>query len=245
MKYTIYKITNTINGKIYIGAHKTSDLDDGYMGSGMLIKKAIAKYGIENFTKEILEVYENSEDMYKMESVLVNEELVKSKESYNLKEGGYGGFDHINSNSSLTEKGKINANLGLIKKGINEPNWRNTTYKNNAKNIDPYHFKGRQHTDDAKKKIGEKNSIKQRGQGNSQYGTAWYVNSLAEDLSQRKKYKKGEQPKEYITTTQWRENKKVKTRGCYGKKWFTNGIDSILINQADTPPDGFKPGRKL
>lgn len=45
--YTIYKTTNKIDGKIYIGKHETQDLKDGYLGSGTHLKRAIKKYGEE------------------------------------------------------------------------------------------------------------------------------------------------------------------------------------------------------
>ena len=57
----IYLITNKINGKIYIGKHSTDNLNDGYMGSGLIIKRAIAKDGKDNFTKEYL-AFCDSED---------------------------------------------------------------------------------------------------------------------------------------------------------------------------------------
>ena len=94
MYYTIYKITNNINNKYYIGKHQTTDLNDDYMGSGKLLKRAIIKYGIENFSKEIIFVYDNEEDMNKKEKELV----IISEETYNLCEGGKGGFSYLNKN---------------------------------------------------------------------------------------------------------------------------------------------------
>lgn len=52
--YTIYQITNLVNNKIYVGCHKTNDINDEYMGSGKYLIAAQQKYGMENFKKEIL-----------------------------------------------------------------------------------------------------------------------------------------------------------------------------------------------
>lgn len=70
--YGLYKITNLVNGKMYIGKHVTSNLDDGYIGSGKILKQAIKKYGVENFRKEWLGFYEDLEELNYMERVFVD-----------------------------------------------------------------------------------------------------------------------------------------------------------------------------
>ena len=72
--------------------HKTKNLEDGYMGSGTLIRRVIKKYGLENFTKEILHIFDNEENMKNKEKELV----VINEMSYNLCEGGQGGFSYVN-----------------------------------------------------------------------------------------------------------------------------------------------------
>lgn len=91
MHYYLYKITNTINNKIYIGIHSTTNLDDGYMGSGKSIKSAIKKHGLNNFTKEILEQFDSYEAMIAREKEVVNLEFISTANTYNACIGGQGG----------------------------------------------------------------------------------------------------------------------------------------------------------
>lgn len=96
MQYTIYQTTNNIDGKIYVGSHKTKNLNDGYMGSGKILNQAIDKYGIENFTKDIFHVFDTSKEMYDKEAEIVDESFVQRSDTYNIRLGGSGGWDHIN-----------------------------------------------------------------------------------------------------------------------------------------------------
>ena len=97
MFYYLYEIKNKINGKIYVGVHKTKNMNDGYMGSGKVIQDAIKKHGIENFTKVILEMFDNSNDMFLKETEIVTDEFLARDDVYNLRRGGSGGFDYINA----------------------------------------------------------------------------------------------------------------------------------------------------
>jgi len=87
-QFLIYRTTNLVNGKFYVGFHSTKHLDDGYLGSGKLIKRAIEKYGPENFEREILAVFDNKEDAEKEEARIVNEDFVTDSANYNIATGG-------------------------------------------------------------------------------------------------------------------------------------------------------------
>lgn len=89
--YFIYETTNTLNGKKYRGVHCTNNLDDGYLGSGVLLKQAIAKHGKENFTRQILETFDSKEIAYSAERYYVDKKWITSQQTYNLRLGGMGG----------------------------------------------------------------------------------------------------------------------------------------------------------
>ena len=71
----VYKTTNTANGKYYIGVHE-GELDDLYLGSGKLLKRALQKFGRKFFKKEIIQICQTREEAYALERELVNEELL-------------------------------------------------------------------------------------------------------------------------------------------------------------------------
>lgn len=121
----IYLITNNINGKIYIGKHSTDNLDDGYMGSGKLIKKAIQKYGIENFTKEYLAFCDTEDKLNWLEKFYIKK--CKAREvGYNLTEGGDGSLgrkltEEHKRRISEANKGAKNHFYGVRRYGNNNP----------------------------------------------------------------------------------------------------------------------------
>lgn len=103
MNYIVYKTTNLINGKIYVGVHYTNpEIFDGYIGMGVSkhdrkknkrgFPKAVAKYGYENFKRETLKVFpdtkEGHDQAYALEAEIVNIDFVKNPNTYNLTIGG-------------------------------------------------------------------------------------------------------------------------------------------------------------
>ena len=107
MYHYTYQITNLINNKKYYGVRSSKCLpeeDTKYWGSGTIIKRAVKKYGIENFSKGIDKLFETRDKANLYEAEIVNEEWVEDKNTYNLGLGGCGGKIYIGENPFYGKK---------------------------------------------------------------------------------------------------------------------------------------------
>ena len=100
MKFIVYCTTCKINGKIYIGVHKTENPNvfDGYIGNGLKIgyniknpktafQHAVKKYGYSNFVRNTLFIFNNEEEAYLKEKEIVTLEFIRQKDNYNTNVG--------------------------------------------------------------------------------------------------------------------------------------------------------------
>jgi hypothetical protein len=181
MFYTVYKTTNLINGKIYIGLHVTEDLNDDYLGSGSQIRAAIKKYGKENFKREYIKICENSSEMYNLEAEIVNEDFVKRPNTYNMKTGGTGSWYHINSNPEEKRKSSSRGGINTARRDTNpfkDPNWqREFNSMKNPEIVKAIGAKANSPEAIAKKKETWKRTGRGKGEKNSQFGTCWVFHS--------------------------------------------------------------------
>ena len=185
----IYRTTNLLNEKFYVGMHSTDKLDDGYFGSGKILNYSVAKYGLENHKIEILEFLPSREELKKREAEVVNEEMLKHPLCMNLKFGGEGGWDHINSGDTWFGVGNLSKSEVHHKTQLS----RNEKYQNDelyrsqvidhcsimaerSKNNNPNGtFFGKSHSEETKQKM---RKSKNAGDSNSQFGTCWIFNDL-------------------------------------------------------------------
>lgn len=104
----IYKTTNLINGKYYIGKYAGSR--STYLGSGIALRKALEKYGRSNFKRDILEYCSSLQELSDREKYWIKLfDAVNDPRSYNLTEGGHGGFSHVTEAHYLS---KVNRRYG-------------------------------------------------------------------------------------------------------------------------------------
>ena len=222
--YYLYKTTNLINNKIYIGAHRTNNLDDGYMGSGKVLKLAIQKYGLKFFTKEILEYFSSKEEMFLAEKELVNEEFILREDTYNLKNGGSGG---------VTLEGCIKGGKAYAER-LKNTEFRKQVYKNRMISYERNQTGAKYDLELREKLVTKMNSTSaaakskktcaerqtQSGSNNSMYGT---VCIYYPDTNEKKQIKK-ELLNEYISNG-WKQkevNKTIRFCSCGKQLNFRN-----------------------
>ncbi len=150
------------------------------MGSGKLIKQAIAKYGVNNFKKEILFIYDNFKNVDIKEKEIVTEEFVAQENTYNLQVGGFG-IGHVTNKSkqkisksrlgikfSLEHKAKLSMAAkkrkasSATKRKMSEAGKGRTVSKKIRDKISQAN-KGRIFTDEHKAKISQANKGKLKG----------------------------------------------------------------------------------
>lgn len=184
MFYTVYKTTHLPSGKIYIGMHTTAKTDDGYLGSGKLIARAIKKYGRDAFSKEVLFVFATPEEMIAKEKELVTEGFVLRDDTYNLNVGGDGGWHHANQ-IITPEQRSVVSNAGNLRQAELRrqdprfaPNHRRAAAQKlrawNASNLATREppFTGRKHTE-ATKRAQRRAAQDRVGPKSSRFGSVW------------------------------------------------------------------------
>lgn len=120
MKYIVYQTTNKVNGKLFIGVHKTinPEIFDGYIGNGIYVgyslanpktvyQHALKKYGYDSFIRTTLFTYDIEENAYNKEAELVTLEFIKQENNYNTKVGGIHGGCGFKTTYQFNLKGNL------------------------------------------------------------------------------------------------------------------------------------------
>ena len=221
--FVIYQITNLINGKIYVGAHITYNVNDKYMGSSKYLKKDMKEFGRQNFEKIPIHIFDNKDDMKNKEAEIVTRKFCHREDTYNRMVGGITEFTWVNmitvkdkeGNTSKVycddprylsgelipfSKGVLNSKISVFNKG-----------KTNVKDINGRVFKI--NTNDPKYISGEYISI---SKGKIQKQLDWTNKKHSENtkkkMSKKASEKIGSKSSQFGTCwiTKDNENKKIK-----------------------------------
>ena len=197
--------------------HVTDNLEDGYAGSGKILRNSINKYGIKAHQIEIVEFCETRKDLAEREKELVTLELLKNTLCMNLKVGGDGGLQGLSDEvrkkiqlagtKAISDLNKKTRYLQkVLKEKFKDPDWR----KRRQDNIAQAHLN--------------------RGHGrNGLLGSkaSAHRKKVQKDTFKKINHQKGDKNSQFGTT------------------WFTDGVNNIKIKGAQTVPIGFTKGRTI
>lgn len=225
----VYRTTNLVNGKFYIGVHTAWSVEDDYLGSGDRLKRAVFKHGRENFQRVVLWIFDDRDEAYRMEADEVGK-CLGDPLCMNIHPGGNGGWT-----IALQRR---------LKKHTEDPTWQEeyrrkcgVTTKRlwdddgplriafDAGRMPQLDRNGKAHSDSTKKKIGTASAISQARSGNSQYGKQWMTNGLEE-----KKVRPDEVPA--LTATGWRRGRSLQFGRMVGEKLRSRGMKGIPTGRA-------------
>lgn len=210
MYHFLYKTTNTVTGKSYIGAHSTTELDDNYLGSGKQIKDSIKKYGKQVFIREILEYFGTRSEAFAREAEIVTDDFIKESNNYNMCPGGLGSTiktDEFKQKVSAKLKGRIFSEEHSKKKSLAQTGPKNHRYgKPNP------------------------NNPKLSGKDNGMYNKKHTEESVELMRTNRKKVKVELTP----------ELIKQLSNACKGKLWYNDGSVSKRYYEDEQPTNFVK-----
>jgi hypothetical protein len=175
----IYKTTNLLTGRYYIGMHSTDDLEDGYLGSGKRLRYSIRKYGEQNHQREILEFIDTREELKFREKEIVSLDEIAKENCMNLVVGGEGGFSseqqRENAKKSNERQKELSKNPKWVKKRSKKMTESlNKQYEKGDREKVYFHdWNGNNHSEESKKKMSLSKKGTGVGKNNSQFGTCW------------------------------------------------------------------------
>ena len=223
--HTIYETTNTVNGKTYIGAHKSRKMVDGYLGSGSALKNAVRKYGRKNFKKTIILTARDEKSMFQAERAIVNKEYVARRDTYNLKTGGEGcgvvrpvmngkknGMYGVNHSE---ESKRLMADARIGKRASEETRKKMSLSHSGAK----HHLFEVGHSEEAKARMSTNRIGKAAGKKNPMYNPCYVIagshGSLSEPMSKHQVLREfGINPSSYVSAPNTKyELKRGKLKG--------------------------------
>lgn len=244
----IYKTTNLFNGKIYVGQKRAKQFDSHYYGSGVRITNLIKKYGIKNFTCELIEECASENELNTRECYWIKTLNATDRNiGYNLSSGGYKtrGMRHADSTKEqirqkikeyykthdnakkgthLSEETKMKLRQANIGKTYSEE----VKQKHRGK---PAWNKGIPMTEEAKKHLSEVNKGKKQ--------------NLSNEVRERKRARMlGKNNRNYGGLSD--EVKQKIRESAKGKIWVTNGKERHLIKKDEFEVyslNGFVRGR--
>lgn len=217
----IYRTTNKINGKKYIGRHEATEFEPNkYIGSGTILLKAIDKYGKENFECELIESCETVQELAEREKYWINfYDATHDPNYYNLSEGGSGACGEVFSK--------------IVKECWKDPEYRRKHVEGSIRKWKDEQYKQKHHDGSAKnahiwtQKEKELQSKKEK--------QSW------SDVELRNRHS-------ILMKSLWDDNKKeiqrIKNIGannpCYGRKYMTDGNNNWIYIQPEKAPPGFQ-----